>query len=1004
MKDAVTKRLRRLSKATDSPEAFLREVYHIPVLLVLIGFTLAVRLRRLDRFRRESGVTFRGNDPWYHFRQTRYLIEHFPVTMPFDPMTGYAQGAQVDQFGTFYDQIVSGFILLTSLGDPSPEYAGLIMVIAAPVFLAATIIPIYLISAHFAGRWPALVAAGVFALLPGTIMNYTLVGFYDHAAAEVFFQALGVLGFVLALSVVQREQPVWELIVDRDLTAVRRPLLYSVGAGFAAALYMWAWPPGVLLVGISGLFFAIKLTSDMYHNRSPEPVGFVGAVSLVTAGLLMLLPLSNYSISGTATHSLLQVLLPLSVGIGCLFLSWLAREWEQREIDRSYYPIGVGALIIILVAFTALALPSLFGSIKNNLLRFVAFSAGAGTRTIGEAQPFLAGGSPFNTIYSEYRLTFFTALVAGFTFLGRPLIRSDNSRDTVYAVAAISVIIGIYLLRPLYNSIAGIVGINPQVLGIFIVAALLIGATLRHRYDADRLYLIVWGGFIISAAFTQVRFNYYLAVVVAVFTALFVAQVASYIDLRETVDSITEPTRTLEGWQAIIAVTLIFALIGPFVVWSGPTLAAWQTGGQNGPGAVTIWEDSLEWMNDETPEPGTLGNGDQSRAMDPLGTYDRPADGDYDYKDGAYGVQSWWDYGHWITVHGDRIPNANPFQQNAKAAADYLLAPNETAASDALNQTMDEGDETRYVMVDWKMVTPGSKFAAPTAFNDNVSRSDLIRPAYPRTQRGYGRPIQLRTQRYYDSQVVRLYAYHGSAVNPRPIVVNAQQETVDAQGQQLQIQAYDQETGIQQFDTLQAARAYIDENPGAQLGGIGQNPTERVSALEQYRLVHANQQSALRFGQYRQNLLRNQQRANVSVGNQIFNTPSWVKTFEKVPGATVEGSGAPAGEEVVATVRMAVPTTGRTFSYTQYATADEAGNFEMTVPYSTTGYENFGPENGYTNVSVQAVSQYRFAAGQQLVGSAEVSEAQVLGIDEAPVQVELSEPPQVSRQSVQATG
>jgi hypothetical protein len=268
-------------------------------------------------------------------------------------------------------------------------------------------------------------------------------------------------------------------------------------------------------------------------------------------------------------------------------------------------------------------------------------------------------------------------------------------------------------------------------------------------------------------------------------------------------------------------------------------------------------------------------------------------------------------------------------------------------------------------MVDWKMVTPGSKFAAPTVFNDNVSRSDFIEPAYPRTERGYGRPIQLRTQRYYDSQVVRLYAYHGSAVNPRPIVVNTQQETVNAQGRQLQIQAYDQETGIQQFDTLQAARAYIDENPNAQLGGIGENPTERVSALEQYRLVHANGQSAIRQGPYRQNLRRNQQRANISPGNQIFNTPSWVKTFEKVLGATVEGSGAPADAEVVATVRMEIPSTGRTFSYTQYATADETGNFEMTVPYSTTGYENFGPENGYTNVSVRASSQYRFAASQQ---------------------------------------
>jgi len=152
MKDAVTERLRELRESMESPSAFLKEVYHIPVLAALIAFMLAVRLRALENFQTDGGVTFRGNDPWYHFRQTNYLIEHFPTTMPFDPMTNYPTGTSVDQFGTLYDQLVSGFILLTSFGDPSTEYAGLIMLVAAPVFLTATVIPAYLIAARFAGR------------------------------------------------------------------------------------------------------------------------------------------------------------------------------------------------------------------------------------------------------------------------------------------------------------------------------------------------------------------------------------------------------------------------------------------------------------------------------------------------------------------------------------------------------------------------------------------------------------------------------------------------------------------------------------------------------------------------------------------------------------------------------------------------------------------------------------------------------------------------------------
>jgi dolichyl-diphosphooligosaccharide--protein glycosyltransferase len=122
-----------------------------------------------------------------------------------------------------------------------------------------------------------------------------------------------------------------------------------------------------------------------------------------------------------------------------------------------------------------------------------------------------------------------------------------------------------------------------------------------------------------------------------------------------------------------------------------------------------------------------------------------------------------------------------------------------------------------------------------------------------------------------------------------------------------------------------------------------------------------------------------------------------VKTFERVPGATVDGTGAEPGAEVRATVEMVIPESGETFSYTQYATADAEGSFKMTLPYSTTGYEEFGPENGYTNTSVQATGEYTFASDAGAVGTASVEEAQVVGADDSTVDVELSE------QAVQVT-
>jgi len=223
MSNAAEQRAESQTASQDAVLSYAKQWYHIPVLVALMAFMVATRLRALSRFQTENGVTFRGNDAWYHFRETNYLLENFPSTMPFDPWTNYPAGTSAQQFGTLYDQIVSGFILITSFGDPSPEYAGLIMLIAAPVFAAVTVIPTYLIAARFAGRGPALAGIVVLALLPGTVLRYTVAGFYDHHAAEILFQTLGVFGFVAALSIAQRDQPVWELVADRDLEALRRP-------------------------------------------------------------------------------------------------------------------------------------------------------------------------------------------------------------------------------------------------------------------------------------------------------------------------------------------------------------------------------------------------------------------------------------------------------------------------------------------------------------------------------------------------------------------------------------------------------------------------------------------------------------------------------------------------------------------------------------------------------------------------------------------------------------
>ena len=759
-----------------SPLHVLKRWYHVPLLLGAVVFMLWTRLRSYGNFIRDGEVYFRGNDAWYHFRETSYLLENWPSTLPFDVWTGFPVGRSAGQFGTLWDHImaVSVWIARPIMGSTEE-----VMLIMAPIAGALVAVPTYLIARRFVDRFAALAAVVVLALLPGTFFSYSLVGFPDHSAAEVLFQSLAVLAFLVAFAVVERHAPVWELVVDRDWDALKRPAAYAAAAGVALGLYMWTWQPGVLMVGFTGIFLAIKITSDVYHGTTPEPIVFAGAVSMGVAGLMQVIPLNDVSF-GVTSYSLTQVVLPLGVAVGAVFLAWLARLWESRELEVDLYPPAVGGLILASAGVVWFALPSLWRTLTSNLLNFVGFSASANLRTIGEGQPPLQNAAFSDFVLSQYGFAFFLALAAVLFILARPLYRSDDANHTIYGIVALAVVGSVYAVPQLYGAIGGVVGLDWQVVGLIIAAAFLVGATFLVEYDTEELYFVVWAVFIGSAAFTQTRFNYYLAVIVAVGSTYFLQVAFDAISLRSLDD-----LRDVEGWQAMAAIALVVVLIVPLVAMATPV---WAAGANTGPGSVVQWDDSLQWMNDETPQPGELEGADNP--MELYGTYERPADGDYDYPEGAYGVQSWWDYGHWITTRAERIPNANPFQQNAGAAADYLLAPSEAEAAEVLASQSDEGANTRYVMVDRQMASPNSKFGAPVTFySGNETRSDFNRVIYQETQQGGFRTLtQVNTQRYHESQMIRLYEHHGSAVDPEPVVVDWESRTAQtADGGQIDI-------------------------------------------------------------------------------------------------------------------------------------------------------------------------------------------------------------------------
>jgi dolichyl-diphosphooligosaccharide--protein glycosyltransferase len=544
---------------------------------------------------------------------------------------------------------------------------------------------------------------------------------------------------------------------------------------------------------------------------------------------------------------------------------------------------------------------------------------------------------------------------------------------------------------------------------------------VRQFYDRPRAELTlvaVWTVFLLLATLTQQRFDYYLAIAVATMAAMVLGELARF-------SGLSAPDADIETYQLLTMAAVVLVVFAP-LVYPVP-LALQMTEAPNGPGqAQPAWNETLGWMQTNAPDQGTYGGADNAEEVPYYGTFERTEN--FDYPEGYYGTLSWWDYGHWITVMGEQMPTANPFQQGANQAANFLLSTNESHANEVMTDLSEDDAQSRFVTVDWKMAESttsyqragagplriGGKYFAPFAFysDGNISRGDYYRPLYYQTgqqDRVQYRLFQRHQQSYYNSTAIRLYRFHGSASEPAPVVLDWTIE--DINGQQVPIS-----NGTRRFGSMAEAREYVESDPTSQIGGFGSYPEERVPALEHYRMVQGSNTTStesvrkqLALRKEAQGAFQTSLRQPGVLGALQPKSSNWVKAFERVPGGTIEGEG-PANTTVTAAVEMQVPSTNSTFVYRQEAQTGDDGTFTMTVPYSTTGYGEWTTEEGYTEPSVTANTSYELRTDAatndthafRYRGTVDVTEGQVLGEDESAATVTLEKGQTTSLQGDQS--
>ena len=444
-----------------------------------------------------------------------------------------------------------------------------------------------------------------------------------------------------------------------------------------------------------------------------------------------------------------------------------------------------------------------------------------------------------------------------------------------------------------------------------------------HNEHPEQIFALVWSIVMFFSTWQHVRYEYYLAINVALLAAVCVTYIytRSLPDIRhfmsgtsslheegagkENVPAAAAPVKKQKKSHKAVSrhATTNYPLVGILVITLGLSLLfAYTSVTYSYTSSVAIttrmnadWRESMEWLGTNTPETG----------VDYLKIYNQKS---FEYPAGSYGVMSWWDYGHLITYIAKRIPNANPFQQGVAGpdgAAAYFMSTSEDAANAILDRI-----GTRYIVTDIEMDT--GKFWAMSTWNNATLATDPYQTIMmiQRTDTPTGYDLaRLNKQEYYMTTISRLHNFDGSMGTPTVAYY------IEYSDPSITSAYYPLITTLKKMDTAEA-RIRADEynhnstNPGKRAIVLNPDatsdivrPIDTVPALQHYRLVHESPTNVF----------------DAKTGVDV----KYVKIFEYVKGAHIKGDGI---------IEVPVITnTGRTFTYRQ-----ASANGEFIVPYPTT--------------------------------------------------------------------
>jgi len=759
------------------------------IVAVLFGIALYIRVYLpYDSVFVGGEVWFKGADPWYHMRLVDNIIHHFPHRIWFDAYSNYPYGYVVG-WPPFYTWLIGGAAWIIGLGHPSVHLVETVGAFTPAVLGALTVIPVYFIGKELFNRWAGVISAAILVVLPSEFLNRSLLGFTDHHVAEVLFGTTTILFLIMAVRRAREREISFSHLINKDWAVIKKPLIYTLLAGIFLGILFLTWSGAPMLLFIIFVYLGIQFIVDHLRGKPTDYLCIIAVLTFAIASI-MFIPFSPK----TATATISQASLVIAI-IAPLALSGISRFMVKKGWHPAFYPLVLlGIAVIAYVIFLAID-PSLLHSMLGKLSIFTPRVAGG--LTIQEARPL-----DMDMAWSNFTTSFFIAFVA---------------------------------------------------------LVLLVYHAVKER-SADKTLFLVWCVVIMVLTFAQRRYCYYFAVNVALLTGYLSWRILDFAGLRKLLTrpkEIKEMVKTYttkkkkkkmkatekvrerrflqprETWIKVIVagIAIFFLVFFPNICpGQGFLFGKLQATAERGAVGVGEWRDALVWLSENTTEP--FDDPDYYYELYDFPPKEDHGYEDYDYPETAYGIMSWWDYGHWITRLGRRIPIASPFQGlAAPIAGKFLTSQNETAA----NQMMDELGG-KYVMSDYAM--PIYKFYAMVVWAGK-NESDFYELYYAPAEGGMLQQVRLFYPSYYNSTVVRLYNFNGQAVVPseNATIVISYREQMDREGKR-----YKEITGSRPFSTYEEATDFIASQDSENYRIVGVDPFKSPVSLEKmehYQLVYA---------------------------------------------------------------------------------------------------------------------------------------------------------------------